>query len=301
MEHFLTGNYPPRPPFNPPILPSVASQLAPSFVLNQPPSAVRQANSSDLSPDNKDVINGIYRKIHQKLNMLQEWETFELSQPQNDKKLAFLVYFRHNRSRDPVALEILVEIHSETLKRSLRDCVDHLGSLLDETPMIDARKLYTQSHALSRKLEDLKRQSLDTEAKVSCIQQDGGDPFEDAKGDNHSAEKLRSPLDKDSGNDDSRGSFSEEDGFNNDTQCLHRTSMGSARNEITNIHLSQEILQLQELISFLKGQFDTVKLKLDTLLNQKKITFDLLWLYFPIGSEILFDDQNTNLDCAGTV
>jgi len=65
--------------------------------------------------------------------------------------------------------------------------------------------------------------------------------------------------------------------------------------------LVMDIEHLQALISVLEIEFGPVKQKMDQLFSNKKTGFDFLWCLFPIGSEIIFQDPNSGLPCAGTV
>jgi hypothetical protein len=40
---------------------------------------------------------------------------------------------------------------------------------------------------------------------------------------------------------------------------------------------------------------------MDSFLTENKVTFDILWLLFPEGSEVIFKDPISDMKCAGKV
>lgn len=62
-----------------------------------------------------------------------------------------------------------------------------------------------------------------------------------------------------------------------------------------------EVLHLESLLQFLDQEFEPVKQKMDRVLTENKITFDILWLLFPEGSEVIFKDPISDVKCAGKV
>jgi hypothetical protein len=63
--------------------------------------------------------------------------------------------------------------------------------------------------------------------------------------------------------------------------------------------LCPEVQCLRRLLTFLEKKIEPVKQKMIQL--KDNITFDLLWYLFPVGSEIMFKDENSGLVCAGKV
>lgn len=70
---------------------------------------------------------------------------------------------------------------------------------------------------------------------------------------------------------------------------------------ITSSESSLEISHLQGLVTFLEEEFRSEKGKLDILMLQNQITFDLLWHLFPPHSEITFLDLRSGILSAGKV
>jgi|SRR5277367_2000634 len=62
-----------------------------------------------------------------------------------------------------------------------------------------------------------------------------------------------------------------------------------------------EILHLHYLISFLQTELQPIKEKFEALANNDTISYDLLWLLFPEGSDIIFKDWQTNIKGASKV
>lgn len=76
---------------------------------------------------------------------------------------------------------------------------------------------------------------------------------------------------------------------------------GSQTSNTPSSQLCFEILYLQKLVEFLEAKFVPIKRKMETLLLNDNITFDLLWCLFPEGREVTFKDKNSGLTCAGKV
>jgi hypothetical protein len=70
-------------------------------------------------------------------------------------------------------------------------------------------------------------------------------------------------------------------------------------NDIEEVRL--EILHLESLLGFLDKEFQPMKEKMETLMSKNTLTFDVLWLLYPEGSEIIFKDLNTDLKRGGKV
>lgn len=62
-----------------------------------------------------------------------------------------------------------------------------------------------------------------------------------------------------------------------------------------------EVLHLESLLQFLDKEYQPVKQKMDTLMANNTSTFDILWLLFPEGSEVIFEEPSTRLKMAGKV
>jgi hypothetical protein len=61
------------------------------------------------------------------------------------------------------------------------------------------------------------------------------------------------------------------------------------------------VLHLESLLAFLDKEFQPMKQKMDALMSKNTVTFDILWLLFPEGSEVIFKDVSTDLKRAGKV
>jgi hypothetical protein len=62
-----------------------------------------------------------------------------------------------------------------------------------------------------------------------------------------------------------------------------------------------EVLHLESLIQFLDKEYQPVKQKMDALMANDSSTFDILWLLFPEGSEVIFEEPSTRLKMTGKV
>ena len=86
----------------------------------------------------KEVSIKRYKRIHQRLNKLREWEAYELSGPVSDEELPFNVYIRQNYIADTAGTptDILVEIQCDELKKVLKSCLQYIDSVFDTRPMV---------------------------------------------------------------------------------------------------------------------------------------------------------------------
>src|SRR6266496_4937586 len=86
-----------------------------------------------------------------------------------------------------------------------------------------------------------------------------------------------------------------------------RMSSAETNAESQNVHsngseeLRLEVVHLESLLEFLDKEFQPMKQKMDALMSKNTVTFDILWLLFPEGSEVIFKDPNTDLKRAGKV
>jgi hypothetical protein len=62
-----------------------------------------------------------------------------------------------------------------------------------------------------------------------------------------------------------------------------------------------EVEHLESLLQFLDKEFQPLKAKLEKLTTENKITFNIIWLLFPEGSEVIFNDPVSDLKRAGKV
>ena len=81
-----------------------------------------------------------------------------------------------------------------------------------------------------------------------------------------------------------------------DSWNLHNDVAESASSD-----LSLETLHLRVLSEFLLEEYGSQASKMEIILRNKSITFDLLWHLFRDGTEITFKDGNSELSCAGRV
>lgn len=65
--------------------------------------------------------------------------------------------------------------------------------------------------------------------------------------------------------------------------------------------LPRDILHLKTLITFLDEQFAPMKKKSESLLEENTVTYDVLWLLFHEGSEVIYKDVHAGLKSAGRV
>lgn len=65
--------------------------------------------------------------------------------------------------------------------------------------------------------------------------------------------------------------------------------------------LPLEAEHLESLLQFLDKEFQPLQAKMEKLTSENKITFDIIWLLFPEGSELIFKDPVSDLKCAGKV
>jgi hypothetical protein len=63
----------------------------------------------------------------------------------------------------------------------------------------------------------------------------------------------------------------------------------------------RDIRHLEALIEYLEGDFGYIKLRTDDLLLKNKVAYHFLWCLFPIGSEVVFQDPHSGVNCAGRV
>jgi hypothetical protein len=78
---------------------------------------------------------GSHRRVHQQLNRTNMWEA-QQPEPSKNNAFAFTVYYRHRPARCVPAIEIMVEIHCEGLKKVLKNCLQNVDSIFDPTPMV---------------------------------------------------------------------------------------------------------------------------------------------------------------------
>lgn len=64
---------------------------------------------------------------------------------------------------------------------------------------------------------------------------------------------------------------------------------------------SEHITQLEALLTCLQQDFGNMKQRVCQLFQNNKTVYDLLWWLFPIGTEIVFKDPNSGVNCAGRV
>ena len=92
---------------------------------------------------------------------------------------------------------------------------------------------------------------------------------------------------------------------NLDSDIMNMPSVDPVQQSHTHIltveELRIEILHTQSLLNFLQDQFGPVKEKLAALTMKSEVTYDLLWLLFPRGSEVSFKETHSGLLCAGKV
>jgi len=62
-----------------------------------------------------------------------------------------------------------------------------------------------------------------------------------------------------------------------------------------------DIEHLEALIGCLQEDFGDIKRRTYELFHKNKTAYDLLWCLFPIGSEVVFKDPNSGVNCAGRV
>ena len=62
-----------------------------------------------------------------------------------------------------------------------------------------------------------------------------------------------------------------------------------------------EVSHLESLLEFLDREFEPAKEKIHTFLTEKKVTFDILWLIFRSGSDVIYKDPLSDVKCAGKV
>lgn len=78
---------------------------------------------------------GSYRRVHQRLTHLNNWEASR-PEPPNIVPFAFTVFYRHKPPRYVPSTDTLVEIHSDGLKKVLRNCLQFVDSVYDPTPLV---------------------------------------------------------------------------------------------------------------------------------------------------------------------
>ena len=98
-------------------------------------------------------------------------------------------------------------------------------------------------------------------------------------------------------NDDTRNMSQERQMPSVETNAQPHNSQGNTNVEQVRL----EVLHLESLLQFLDKEYQPVKQKMDALMADNKITFDIVWLLFPEGSELIFADPNTYLKAAGKV
>ena len=62
-----------------------------------------------------------------------------------------------------------------------------------------------------------------------------------------------------------------------------------------------DIEPLESLIQCLQEDFGDIKCRTYELFRNKKTAYDLLWCLFPIGSEVIFKDPSSGVNCGGRV
>ena len=65
--------------------------------------------------------------------------------------------------------------------------------------------------------------------------------------------------------------------------------------------LRKEIQELKALLTYLDEELMPMKKKSETLFEENKVTFDILWLLFHEGTEVIFQDVRVGLKSAGKV
>ena len=63
----------------------------------------------------------------------------------------------------------------------------------------------------------------------------------------------------------------------------------------------KDIAHLKALITFLEEEFMPMKKKLDTLLEGNTVTYDILWLLYHEGCEVIYSDVHAGVKSAGKV
>ena len=81
----------------------------------------------------------------------------------------------------------------------------------------------------------------------------------------------------------------------------HQTKFLATHDTTTTKTQKTEIEELKALISVLEEEYGPMVNKLDSLLVTKKISYDILWMLFHAGSEVIYKDIHAGLKCAGKV
>ena len=65
--------------------------------------------------------------------------------------------------------------------------------------------------------------------------------------------------------------------------------------------LRRDVQHLEALLSFLEIEFAPLKEKSESLRHENVVTFDILWLFFHEGSEVIYKDVHAGLKSVGKV
>ena len=75
----------------------------------------------------------------------------------------------------------------------------------------------------------------------------------------------------------------------------------SSPTESARAALRRDVQHLEALLGFLQKEFAPLKEKSESLAHENVVTFDILWLFFHEGSEVIYKDVHAGLKSAGKV
>lgn len=105
----------------------------------QPPFGPMPPNFGPMPPQPANQYSGesfgTFRRVHQQLNRMNIWEASQPELP-NNLPFAFSVYYRHKPRHCVPSTQIIVEVHSESLKNVLKNCLQNVDAIFDPTPLV---------------------------------------------------------------------------------------------------------------------------------------------------------------------
>jgi hypothetical protein len=96
------------------------------------------ANPNLLSAivDPSDDPNGLYKRVHQRLNSYNQWESYHAPTQETYTKYAFVVCIRLGPRGTIPQESTYLQIESKQLKAVLKDCLTNVPAVLDPTPVV---------------------------------------------------------------------------------------------------------------------------------------------------------------------
>jgi hypothetical protein len=93
-------------------------------------------NTKNLDKKSTTNLSTVYKRIHQRLNRMMEWEVIGKTDDSDNDTFDFLVLHRRQMPQMIPRMITLIEIKSPILKRVLQGCLLHEDAVFDAHPMV---------------------------------------------------------------------------------------------------------------------------------------------------------------------